>query len=79
MATRRQQQEALGFLKVVGETHESTFRTGYLGNGFYGFAGAARDFGGTRYRRGGDVAPLPAGTAGRGLPCGIDFAQHHVR
>ena len=53
--------EALGFLKVVGETHESTFRTGYLGNGFYGFAGAARDFGGTRYRRGGDVSPLPDG------------------
>ena len=52
---------ALGFLKVVGETHESTFRTGYLGNGFYGFAEAARDFGSTRYKRGGDVSPLPAG------------------
>ena len=53
--------EALGFLKLVGETHESTFRTAYLGNGFYGFASAARDFGTTRFKRGGDVAPLPAG------------------
>ena len=51
----------LGFLKAIGEAHEVTFRTAYLGNGFYGFASANRVFGSTRYRRGGDVSPLPTG------------------
>ena len=53
--------DIIGYLKRIGETHESTFRTAFLGRGFYGFADAGRDFGGTKYRAGGEVSPRPGG------------------
>ena len=53
--------DIIGYLKRIGETHESTFRTAFLGRGFYGFADAGRDFGSTKYRAGGEVSPRPGG------------------
>ena len=52
--------ETVGFLRSIGETHISAFRTAYLGNGFYGFASVAGSAGPT-FKKGGDVAPLPEG------------------
>ena len=52
--------ETVGFLRLLGETHISAFRTAYLGKGFYGFASVAGSAGPT-FKKGGDVAPLPEG------------------
>ena len=52
---------AVGYLRHIGNTHESALRAAYLGNHFFGFADGARPYGTVSYRAGGDLSPRPEG------------------